>query len=121
MTSLPIFLILIAAVALGGANLWLRFRGMRKPVLIGVHLLAGLASLEVLVYYLKDVNNGEGSPAGPFGNVAAAFLGLAAFSGLIAPVLGRRSKLTSDLLVGTHVSCGLLGAVTALAWATSRF
>ena len=120
MTSLSIFIILIAAVALGGANLWLRFRGVRKPVLIGIHLLAGLASLEVLVYYLKDVNGGEGMPAGPFGNVAAALLGLAAFSGLISPILGRRSKLTADMLVGTHVSCGLLGAVTAIAWVTSR-
>ena|SRR5664279_6498842 len=120
MKSLPIIVILIAAVSLGGVNLWLRLRGVRKPVLIGIHLLAGLASLEVLVYFLKDVNSGEGVPAGPYGNVAAALLGLAAFSGLISPILSRRSQLTSNVLLATHTSCGLAGAVTALAWVGSR-
>ena len=120
MTSLPVILIQVLAIALGGANLWLRFRGIRKPILIGVHLLAGLAALELLVFYLKDVNNGEGLPAGPYGNIAAAFLAVAAFSGLISPILGRRSKLWADGLIATHVGSGLLGAVTAIAWATSR-
>ena len=120
MTALPIILIQLVAITLGGANLWLRFRGIRKPILIGVHLLAGLAALELLVFYLKDVNNGEGLPAGPYGNVAAGFLAGAAFSGLISPILGRRSKLWADSLIATHVGCGLLGAVTAIAWAASR-
>lgn len=120
-TTLPIVLTLIAAVALGGINLRLRFRGIRMPALIGVHLLLGLGSLIVTVYFLKDANGGEGLPAGPYGNVAAAFLGLAAFSGLISPILGRRSKLTSDVLMAAHAGCGLAGAVTALAWVGGRF
>jgi hypothetical protein len=116
MTTLPIVAILTAAVSLGGYNLFLRQRGIRKPVLIGVHLLFGLGALEVLIYFLKDANGGEGQPAGSFGNVAAAFLALAAFSGLLAPILGRRSRLTSNVLMATHASCGIAGFLTALAW-----
>ena len=118
MTKLPIVAILLTATALGVANLMLRFRGRRKPVLIGVHLLTGIGALEVLVYYLKDVNSGNGLPPGAYGNVAAAFLGAATFIGLVSPVIGRKSPQLSNWLLAGHMSCGIIGVTTAIVWVT---
>ncbi len=116
MSGSPIVLILIAAVALGGYNLWLRLRGLRKPMVVGAHLMAGIGSLVVLVFFLKDANAGEGIAAGPFGNVAAAFLALAVLSGLLGPILGRDSRQIANALLAVHATCGAAGFVTALAW-----
>jgi hypothetical protein len=116
MLGSPIALIVTAAVALGAYNLWLRLRGLRKPMVIGAHLMAGIGSLVVLVFYLKDANNGEGMAAGPFGNVAAALLALAVLSGLLGPILGRDSRRISNALLTAHATCGVAGFLTALAW-----
>ncbi len=116
MTAAPVLILLAAAVGLGAVNLALRLRGARKSVLIGVHLLLGIGALEVLVFFLKDANGGDGLPAGPWGNVAAGLLGAAVFIGLISPILGKNSKPLSNLLLVAHVGCGLAGAVTAAAW-----
>lgn len=116
MTAIPMLVLLIVAVVLGAANLVLRVRGIRKSVLIGVHLLVGIGALEVLVFYLKDANGGEGTPAGSWGNVAAGLLAAAVFIGLISPILGKNSKPLSNSLLVAHVGCGLAGAITAVAW-----
>lgn len=119
MTTVPMLALLVVAVGLGAANLFLRLRGVRRSVLIGVHLLFGIGALEVLVYLIKDANGGEGVGAGHWGNVAAAFLGAAVFIGLISPVLAKNSRPLSNALLAAHIGCGLAGAITAAAWVSS--
>jgi len=116
MTAAPVILLLSAAVALGLYNLVNFLRGDRKSVVIGLHLLLGLGSLMALVYFLKDASDGEGAPAGSFGNVAAGFLALAAFSGLVGPLLAQRSKPTANVVLAAHACCGVAGFLTCLAW-----
>jgi len=116
MPTLPFDAIMIATAALGAYNLFRWFRGVRKFELLAAHPLTGLAALAVLVFFLKGVNGGDGLPAGPFGNVAAALLGLAAFSGLVAPTLEPGSRWRSNLLLAAHVACGLTGIVVAIVW-----
>jgi hypothetical protein len=116
MPRFPVLAILVAAVSLGAVNLFLRSRGVRKPILIGSHLLLGLGALEAVVYLLKDSNGADGAPSGNYGNIAAGFLALAAFSGLLSPILGRRSQGAANALLTSHVSCGLAGFLSALAW-----
>jgi hypothetical protein len=119
MTTIPVIALLVAAAALGAYLLLLYVRGVRKPVLIGLHLLLGFGGLETLVVLLKGTPNSDGFPAGPYGNVAAGFLALAAFSGLLAPIIGRRSNGTANLMVITHVGMGLAGLALCLAWVSS--
>ena len=104
---------------LGAYLLLLYTRGVRKPVLIGFHLLLGFGGLETLVVLLKGTPNSDGIPAGPYGNIAAGFLALAAFSGLLAPIIGRRSNGAANLMVITHVGMGLAGLALCIAWASS--
>jgi hypothetical protein len=119
MTAFPIVAMLGGAVALGAANLGLRLRGERRPVLIGIHLLLGIGGLEVLVYFLKDINGGEGIAAGPYGNIAAGLLALAVFIGLISPLVAKEYPARSKAMLVAHVACGAVGAVTAVLWASS--
>ena len=119
MTSIPVLALLVAAALLGAYLLLLYTRDVRKPVLIGFHLLLGFGGLETLVVLLKGTPNSDGIPAGPYGNIAAGFLALAAFSGLLAPIIGRRSNGAANLMVITHVGMGLAGLALCIAWASS--
>jgi hypothetical protein len=119
MTGVPVIIFLSAAVALGLFNLVMLLRRDRKAVAIGLHLLLGLGGLMALVFFLRDASNGEGVPAGAFGNVAAGLLALAAFSGLVGPLVAPRSKPAAYLLLAAHAGCGLAGFLACLAWAYS--
>ncbi len=119
MTTFPIVAILGAAVAAGAVNFGLRLRGQRRPMLIGLHLLLGIGGLEVLVFFLKDINGGEGVPAGPWGNIAAGLLAIAVFIGLLSPIVAKNSRPLSNALLVAHVASGALGAITAFIWMNS--
>ena len=120
MTAVPVLALLTIAVVLGVVNLVLRFRKQRKAMLIGAHLLFGIGALEILVFFLKDANSGEGVPAGAFGNAAAGLLAAALFIGLVSPVIGKHNPKLSSLLLVAHVVCGACGAATVLAWVSGR-
>ncbi len=119
MPMFPFIALPLAAMALGLVLVVLHLRGIRKPLLIGLHLLLGLGALEVLVVLLKGAPGSDGLPAGDFGNVAAGFLALAAFIGLLTPILGRRSRLTGNAMLLAHVSAGVAGVLLCIAWASS--
>ena len=118
MPMFPFLALPLAAMALGLVLLVFRLRRIRKPMLIGLHLLLGLGALELLVVMLKGAPGNEGLPAGDFGDVAAGFLALAAFIGLLTPILGRRSRLTANAMLVAHVSAGLAGVLLCIAWAS---
>lgn len=120
MTAVPMILLIAIAVVLGFTNLVMRWRGQRKSILIGAHLLFGIGALEILVFFLKDMNSGEGAPAGAFGNIAAGLLAAALFVGLISPILARHNPRLSSLLLTAHVACGLGGAATVVAWVSGH-
>ena len=88
MPMFPFILLPLAAMALGLVLAVFHLRGIRKPMLIGLHLLLGLGALEIMVVLLKGTPSSDGLPAGDFGNVSAGFLALAAFIGLLTPILG---------------------------------
>jgi len=113
---LSFLLLPLTAMALGLVLVMLRLRGLRKPLLVGLHLLSGLGALELLVVLLKG---SPGLPAGDFGNVAAGFLALAGFIGLLTPILGRRSRLTANAMLMAHGGAGLAGVLLCIAWASS--
>ena len=118
MPMFPFIVLPLAAMALGLVLVILHLRGIRKPLLIGLHLLLGLGALELLVVLLKGTPSSDGWPAGDFGNVAAGFLALAAFIGLLTPILGRRSRLTANAMLVAHVGAGVAGVVLCIAWAS---
>ena len=119
MPMFPFVLLPLGAMALGLALAVLHLRGIRKPVLIGLHLLLGFGALELMVVLLKGTSDSDGLPAGDFGNVSAGFMALAAFVGLLTPILGRRSRLTANAMLLAHGGAGLAGVLLCMAWVSS--
>jgi len=118
MPMFPFIVLPLAVLAVGLFLVSLHLRGLRKPVVIGLHVLLGFGALELLVVLLKGTPNGEALPAGDFGNVAAGFLALAGFLGLLTPILGRRSRFTASTMLMAHGGAGLAGVLLCIAWAS---
>lgn len=97
MTMLPIVLLLTGGVALGlymGLNY---LKGVRnKPLLIGAHVLLGLASLEPMAIALS--RKAEIGPLAPGGLV------LAFASGAMTPIIAKQSRTATSWALGTHAA-----------------
>jgi hypothetical protein len=106
-----------AAVILGlllGRDYLRRVRS--KPALIGFHLLLGAGSLEVTVMLLRGAPGGNVVPAGLILQLTAGLVAFALFSGLIAPMIGRRSRATMNVALAVHVTAAAAGFVLCLVW-----
>ncbi|MRD72140.1 hypothetical protein HCX48_08435 [Rhodocyclus tenuis] len=113
-----------SSAALG---LWLGIQYLRrvrsKPLLIGLHLILGGASMEGTVMLRGTLADGGGSLAGvvsavTLGNAVAVLLFTAMLSGLLTPLIAQHSprKITSVALA-THAAVGALGFLLFIAWA----
>lgn len=120
MTTLPVTILLGAAVALGTflGLLYIR-RIRRKPVLIGTHLLLGAGGLEQLVIMFRGTPSGEAVPVGSLGNWAAALLLVTMLSGLAAALLPAPTRRVVNVALATHAGIGIAGFVLFLVWASN--
>ena len=109
-----------AAVGMGLYLGLLYLRRVRRPVLVGAHLLLGAAGLEATAMLLRGTPDGTVTPAGTFGIVAAATLATTMISGLAAPLVAKRSRRNSNIALGIHASVGVTGFVLFLAWLAGR-
>ena len=117
MLAIPAVLLLSGAVVLGvllGLEYLRRVRS--KPTMIGLHLLLGAGGLEVIAMLLRGTPDGAVLPAGAIGQVAAGLLAFALCSGLVAPLVGRRSRATMNVALVTHVTASAAGFVLCLLW-----
>ena len=117
MPALPAVLLLTGAVVLGlllGRDYLRRVRS--KPALIGFHLLLGAGGLEVTVMLLRGSPGGASLPAGLLLKGTAGLLGFALLSGLVAPMIGRRSRGTMNVALAVHVTAAASGFLLCLAW-----
>ncbi len=115
--AVPELALLTAAVVLGvylGVQYLRRVRN--RPVMIGLHLLLGAASTEIMVMVVHGTPSGRALRAGPFGVASVAIIGLAMLSGLIAGLIARRSRHTADLSLAAHAGVAALGFGTFLVW-----
>ena len=117
MRALPPILLLVAAVALGvllGLQYLRRVRS--KPTLIGLHLLLGAGSLEAVAMLLHGAPDGAVTPAIAILQAAAGLLAFALFSGLLAPMIGRRSRATMNIALLVHVATASTGFALCVWW-----
>jgi hypothetical protein len=59
---------------------------------------------------------GAAVPVGLLLKAAAGLLGFALRSGLVAPMIGRRSRGTTNVALCVHVSAAATGFLLCLAW-----
>lgn len=119
MTIIPILILICATAALGVA-LGVRYLrdAPRKPLLVGLHVLLGLGALEIAAYGLWSAR--QAGEASQLGVAAAGALAAAAFIGLLAPILGRRSRGTMTVALIAHAGVATIGLGFAVAWTVSR-
>lgn len=117
MSALPALVLLTGSVGLGlllGLEYLRRVRS--KPAVIGFHLLFGAASVEVMAMLLRGAPNQDAPLAGLLLKAAAGLLAFALLSGLVAPMIGRRSRGTMNAALLVHVSAAVAGCVLCLVW-----
>jgi hypothetical protein len=115
--ALPAFVMLTGSVGLGlllGLEYLRRVRS--KPAVIGFHLLFGAASVEVMAMLIRGAPNSASLAAGPLLKAAAALLAFALLSGLVAPMIGRRSRGTMNGALIVHVSAAAAGCILCVLW-----
>ncbi len=113
MTLLPVTLIQIAAAISGIVVGVLYLRHVRKPVMIGIHLLLGAGALEQLVILLPGL---EDTHSRSTGVTAAGCLAAALALGLVTSLWARGSRQASNIMVAAHAGIGAAGFLLFLAW-----
>ena len=118
MKLVPPFLLLCAASAFGAVLLWRIVKHLpRRPVLVGVHLLLGIAGMEATALLMRGAPDGSSTPAGSFGRLAGLMLIIALMSGLASPMIGRRwPGRVGNVALGAHVGVAGAGFALFVAW-----
>lgn len=116
MTLLPVGLTLVAAVLLGLVLGVQYLRRIRRPMVIGVHVLCGIGALEQLVIQLHGTPGGDVTPYGRFGDALALLLVGSIASGFISALLVRHSKRVAEAVLVTHALVGAAGFGVFLVW-----
>jgi len=116
-TAVPMIAIFTVSTVLGAYCLILLFERARKPTLIGLHLLAGMAGLETMIATLHMSGLDADSPVRRLGIMAAAWFGVAAVSGLLIPLACKGRPQAANLLLVTHIGSATAGFFLALAFA----
>lgn len=118
MTIAPALVVLGAAVLLGG---WLGTQflmGVRNNrVLVGLHLILGIAGLEVLMLLLRGAPDGRAAVTGATGMTAALIIAVAMFTGLLVPILAPSRPKTIGPMLAVHATVGALGYGLLILWA----
>jgi hypothetical protein len=117
MLTSPAVILLGGAVVLGvllGLD-YLR-RIPSKPTMIGLHLLLGAGALEVTAMLLHGTPDGAVTPREAILQAAAGLLAFALFSGLVAPMIGRRSRATMNVALIVHVTAAAAGSILCMVW-----
>jgi hypothetical protein len=117
LVALPSFILLSAAVALGVVLGLQYLRGERSsPLVMGAHLLLGAGGLETIAMLLRGTPDGTVAEAGSLGRLAAMCLLGGMASGLLAPMIGRRSVQTMNVALITHIGVAAAGFLLFLGW-----
>jgi hypothetical protein len=118
MTTAPALVVLGATVLLGG---WLGTQylmGVRnRRVLIALHLVLGIAGLEVLMLLLRGAPDGRAAVTGSGGLIAALLLGGAMFSGFLAPIVAPSRPGAIGPMLAVHATVAALGYGLLVIWA----
>lgn len=117
MIALPIVALLAGAAGLG-VYLWLlQRRKIRRPVLIGVHLVLGAISLEQIAVLLHGTPSGQEMAAGQFGVAALVVIAGAMFIGLLTPIVAKSMPGSATPALWAHMGAGAAGLALVVAWA----
>jgi hypothetical protein len=115
-------LVMIAVAVVAGLGLWLGWlwlRGRpRQPLVLGAHILLGLAAFETMIVTIQWVP--EGATEGPTrlaGQLALGVMAVGVGFGLAGPLVAKDSRAKRQAMVAAHAGVGVVGAALAIVWA----
>jgi hypothetical protein len=112
-------LLVVVASAIGGFLFWKFLRKeARAPVLVGVHLLVGLACVETTAMLLHGTPDGTRAQYTSYTSAMMIALGAAILTGLLSPLIAKQSRQGGTALLYGHVGVATLGLGLMLWWAT---
>ena len=111
-------LTLVATVIIGTILGLFYLKGIRKPVLIGTHIIVGMAGLEQLAVTLGGSPRGSVMGLHSFGVMAGLLFALALPFGILAPMIGRQSSSKGGAMLAVHICIAVTAFVLFLAWAS---
>jgi CDP-diglyceride synthetase len=116
--AIPSLLLLIAALALGIFLAWQYLRRVRsKPAHGAVHLMLGVAGLELMVMLRRGAPDGTVMAADALGTAAAFLLAMAMISGLLSPIVARYwRRKAANVALAIHSGFGAVGFVLFIGW-----
>ncbi len=117
MQALPVALLLTAQLGLGLAMIP-RFLGRERnrPTLIGLHLLFGIAALELIALLLRGTPAGDIAADRPTLTLAAGLIAAALLAGLAAAIIGKDMPRAARTMVWAHVAVGTAAIGAFIIW-----
>ena len=111
------FAILSATVAAGVVLALLHLRGLpRRTVAGALHGVAGATGLAVLLLALRGPPRGVLTGVASFGAIAAVLAAVALVVGLAVPVLARRARGGTGLVIAAHATFAITAYVLLMAY-----
>jgi hypothetical protein len=117
MPTWPAILVFGTTVAIGLYMGLQYLRGVRNNrMLVGVHVLIGVAGLEVFALLLRGAPDGSHLATSSTGPAAALFLAAALFTGFIVPLIAAPRPAAIGPALAVHASMGLVAFGVLLLW-----
>lgn len=92
-------------------------RRRNRPVLIAVHILPGLISLEAIALLLRGTADGTGMPNPATGKAAALLLVIALIVGLLTPMIARdRPRAVAAVALTIHALLATTAFLLLIVW-----
>ena len=107
----------IAALGLWLGRDWLRRgqgAGKRNGLVLGAHILLGLAGFETLIVLMHGLEEGAARNGG---QVALGLMALALMLGLGGPVLAKEHPGMRGMMLAGHAGVGAAAVLLGIAWA----
>lgn len=117
MPTWPAVLVFGTTVMIGGYLGWQFLLGeKRKQMLVAIHLLLGVAGLEVVALMLHGAPDGSVTDGAWLGKAAGLVLAGALLSGFMVPLIARPKPSTAVWMIGLHASIGTAGFLALILW-----
>lgn len=114
-------LVLLALAAVAVFGLWLgllHLAGRPRPGLVlGAHILIGLAAFEALIVTIQGLEAGTSRLGG---QAALGLMAVAVGLGLAGPLVAKESRPKRRAMLAGHAGMGAAGILLGIAWVATR-
>ncbi|WP_207790564.1 hypothetical protein [Polymorphobacter fuscus] len=117
MPTWPALVVFGATVAIGLYMGLQYLRGVRNNrMLVGVHVLIGVAGLEVFALLLRGAPDGTHLAESRMGPASALLLAAALFTGFLVPLIAAPKPAATGPALAVHAVAGTIGFGALLLW-----